>query len=344
LEHIQENLIHQQSDWMDQNFIKYHEKIFNYEKLKFHYISKISNNPLLIFESNNFSPNILNSLDNFGYIKLSESLWSCIVNWARFQIPKLGNQVSSWNKKDWNEFKYTLNQCIPWNSIMSMNWNEFHDLLIPCEPFLPEEKFDVALNHQLKKACGSSTVINSPISTQFNSTILNICHATLLTSWIDRKDDMIYRPAEIPYEFKLILRGRRDGFSPDLFHQICGKIQKTIVVFKINNSNAIFGGYNPLDWKFDRTTNDCFVFNFDDEKADFNRLGRFAIQKKSGYGPCFGDNDLSAFPDGKRSIYWKSSNINHLEIFQVVDYEVYHIVDKLRKSNSNSHALSHKKR
>ncbi|EXX73857.1 uncharacterized protein OCT59_008981 [Rhizophagus irregularis] len=93
---------------------------------------------------------------------------------------------------------------------MSMNWNEFHDLLIPCEPFLSEEKFDVALKHQLKKACGTSTVINSPISIQFNDTILNICHATLLTSWIDRKDDVIYRPTEIPYEFKLILRGRLD--------------------------------------------------------------------------------------------------------------------------------------
>lgn len=103
-----------------------------------------------------------------------------------------------------------MNQCIPWNGIMSMNWNEFHDLLIPCEPFLSEEKFDVALKHQLKKACGTSTVINSPISIQFNDTILNICHATLLTSWIDRKDDVIYRPTEIPYEFKLILRGRLD--------------------------------------------------------------------------------------------------------------------------------------
>ncbi|CAB4392092.1 unnamed protein product [Rhizophagus irregularis] len=32
LEYIQENLIQQQIDWMDQNFI--HEKIFNYESLK----------------------------------------------------------------------------------------------------------------------------------------------------------------------------------------------------------------------------------------------------------------------------------------------------------------------
>ncbi|CAG8515742.1 4574_t:CDS:2 [Funneliformis mosseae] len=349
LEHIQENLIHRQTEWMDRNFITYHEKIYNHEslqKLQIHYTSKIAYNPLSIFESpTSFSPNILTSLDYCEYIKLNESLWGFIVNWARFQIPKLGNQVSGWNKKDWNEFKYTLSQCIPWNSIMSMNWNEFHDLLIPCEPFLPADKFDVALRHQLKNACGSSTVITSPISTQFNNTILNICHATLLTSWIDRKDDIMYRPAEIPYEFRLVLRGQRDGFSPDLFHQRCGNIQKTVVVFKINNSTAIYGGYNPLDWKFDRATNDSFIFEFDNGKADFVRLGRFAIHKKSGYGPCFGDDDLLAFPDGKRSIYWKSANSSNL-VFQVVDYEVYQIVDKLRKSNftSTTHVYSHKKR
>ncbi|CAG8458351.1 798_t:CDS:2 [Acaulospora colombiana] len=221
LESIQDHLIHQQSKWMDANFITHHRTIFSHDyfkTLQVHYIDKIAYNPTCVFDNPKcFSPEILKSLDDLGCIKLNESVWSFIVNWTRSQIPRLGNQVAGWQKEDWIEFKEILASCIPWKSVFSLNWNEFNDLLIPCEPFLPLKKFEDALRYHLRKACGSSISISSPISIQFSGTIINICQATLLASWIDQRDDRPYRPAEIPYEFKLVIRGRRDGFFPGDF-------------------------------------------------------------------------------------------------------------------------------
>ncbi|CAG8641303.1 5125_t:CDS:2 [Acaulospora morrowiae] len=349
LESIQDHLIYQQTEWMDANFVTHFRTIFSHDSFKslqVHYTTKIAQNPLSIFENPKcFNPEILRSLDNSGCIKLNEAMWGFIVNWARSQIPRLGNQVSGWQREDWIEFKEILASCIPWKSVKSLNWNEFNDLLIPCEPFLPQAEFEESLKHHLIKACGSSTAISSPISIQFNGTTLNICHATLLASWIDRRGDNPYRPAEIPYEFKLVVRGRRDGFSPETFHQKCEGIPRTITVFKINNS-ALCGGYNPLDWKYGHTTSDSFVFYFDHDRADIERLNGFAIQKRQGYGPCFGE-ELIAFPDGKRAIMMKVDE--GLESLQVIDYEVFQIMDKPRRSNFASTAHdknvnTHKKR
>ncbi|RIB27302.1 hypothetical protein C2G38_2160908 [Gigaspora rosea] len=62
------------------------------------------------------------------------------------------------------------------------------------------------------------------------SLILPPQHAVEILSWINRRST-IYN-TEIPYEFKLLLRGGRDGFSPETFHRLCDNIPGTIVVFK----------------------------------------------------------------------------------------------------------------
>ncbi|CAG8736882.1 10949_t:CDS:2 [Cetraspora pellucida] len=318
LECIQKHLIEYQTEWMDSNFITYHRKIFRNEAFKTlqdYYINKISTDPTSIFYKDDiFSPETLNSLDECGCIKLDEAIWGYIVNWAKLQIPRLGSKVAGWAKKDWDEFRFALEQCIPWKSVLSLGWNEFHDLLVPCEPFLPSDKFEYALKQQLKKACGSSAMISSPISIQFNGTIINICHATLISK---------------------------------IFYQKCEGIQKTAVIFKMAKTSALYGGYNPLDWKFDRTTKDSFIFNFDEEKAEITRLNSFAIHKKTGYGPCFGTKDLLSFPDGDKTILWKTND--NSESLAVLDYEVFQVVEKPRRSmlGSTSHqsnGITHKKR
>ncbi|KAF0398166.1 kelch-like protein 17 [Gigaspora margarita] len=351
LECIQRHITQHQTEWMDRNFIEHHRKIFrndNFKTLQVYYMNKIATSPTSIFDTfDNFNPEILSSLDECGCIKLDEAIWGYIVNWAKLQIPRLGNRVSGWAKNDWDEFKLTLSQCIPWKGVLSLNWNEFHDLLVPCEPFLPSDEFEYALKQQLKKACGSSVKISSPISIQFNDTIINICHATLISSWIDHREEKPYRPVEIPYEFKLIVRGSLHGFLPDIFYERCEGVQRTVVVFKMSKTNALYGGFNPLDWKYDRTTKDSFIFNFDEDKAEITRLNTFAIHKKPGYGPCFGTKDLLSFPQGKRSILWKTND--HSDSLTVLNYEVFQIVEKPRRSNlgSTSHqsnGISHKKR
>ncbi|CAG8819145.1 6465_t:CDS:1, partial [Gigaspora rosea] len=71
-----------------------------------------------------------------------------------------------------------------------------------------------------------------------------------ISSWIDRRST-IYDTTEIPYEFKLLLRGSRDGFASEIFHKLCDNLPRTVVAVKINSTNEILAGYNPLIWKVD---------------------------------------------------------------------------------------------
>ncbi|RIB25726.1 hypothetical protein C2G38_2066762, partial [Gigaspora rosea] len=87
-----------------------------------------------------------------------------------------------------------------------------------------------------------------------SSLIITLQHAAEISSWIDRRST-IYDVTEIPYEFKLLLRGSRDGFTGEVFHRICDNIPGTVVAVKINSTNEILGGYNPLIWKISSGTN-----------------------------------------------------------------------------------------
>src|SRR5205085_6032940 len=71
----------------------------------------------------------------------------------------------------------------------------------------------------------------------------------------------------IKYSFKLLYRSSRDSLKATVFHQKCDNVNKTLVVAKIQNSEQIFGGYNPLDWSGEwecKRTTESFIFNISD--------------------------------------------------------------------------------
>src|SRR5947209_5074250 len=74
-----------------------------------------------------------------------------------------------------------------------------------------------------------------------------------------------YRPGQSSYEFKLLFRGSRDGFTTGKFHKFCDGKSRTVTVVKVKGSNEILGGYNPLAWDSSgdcSTTKDSFIFSF----------------------------------------------------------------------------------
>src|SRR6266511_656468 len=100
---------------------------------------------------------------------------------------------------------------------------------------------------------------------KFESTIIiNKKLIVLFASWIDKKSPPYSSPKEVKYEFKLLYRSSRDGLDPKIFHQKCDNINKTLVVSKVQNSNQLVGGYNPLNWNGNYThkrTTESFIFN-----------------------------------------------------------------------------------
>ncbi|GBC49106.2 hypothetical protein GLOIN_2v1492841 [Rhizophagus irregularis DAOM 181602=DAOM 197198] len=101
-------------------------------------------------------------------------------------------------------------------------------------------------------------------------TIVNLNIISIISRWIDNKVDFNNKCSylgelHLPYKFELLLRGNRDGFDPNKFHELCDNKSNTVTFIKIKGTGEILGGYNLLTWKSPR--------------------GNY-------YGPSFGDPDL----------------------------------------------------
>jgi|SRR6266498_3596397 len=114
----------------------------------------------------------------------------------------------------------------------------------------------------------------------------------------------------------------------------------TIVVVKIQNSEQIVGGYNPLVWDSSnqwKSTGDSFIFSFVNRtnlqtaKVGYSNGDQYSIGCYLNYGPLFGGGHDLRFhpPEG----CWKSNphsypNIDIPNQFNVDDYEVFQVIKK----------------
>ncbi|GBC01810.1 hypothetical protein RclHR1_04340007 [Rhizophagus clarus] len=112
-----------------------------------------------------------------------------------------------------------------------------------------------------------------------DSQIVNLNIVSLISRWIDKIDIKskfaFARELYLPYKFKLLLRGSRDGFTPKKFHELCDNIFHTVTFIKVKGTEEIIEGYNPLVWKSLNDeygeTKDCFIFSFK-SKSNFKDL------------------------------------------------------------------------
>ncbi|CAG8449787.1 10088_t:CDS:1, partial [Scutellospora calospora] len=176
-----------------------------------------------------------------------------------------------------------------------------------------------------------------------SSSIITFQHVAEISSWIDRRST-IYDTTELPYEFKLLLRGSMDGFEGETFHRLCDNIPGTVVIVKINKTNEILGGYNPLIWKVSSNwtsygeTADSFVFSLKNGNLNESILSRVSDQSRAiGYGnisegPSFSFNDLGMTQTNQKIKAWyciKDSYNKPIRneggYFYVDEYEVFQI-------------------
>ncbi|UZO17155.1 uncharacterized protein OCT59_008516 [Rhizophagus irregularis] len=149
-------------------------------------------------------------------------------------------------------------------------------------------------------------------SKSIDSRIITFQHTELISKWIDRLENT--DEMKNLYEFKLIFRGTRDGFSASKFHEVCDYKSHTISIVKVKDSNEILGGYNPIIWKSD------------DEK--------YAIYNYPNFGPVFGAGELNLFirmfigksnrGSVREPIYYES--IREIALFSVEEFEVFQIM------------------
>ena len=213
--------------------------------------------------------------------------WDHVLKWGLAQNPELPDDPTSFSKENFNTLKNTLRPCIPYIKFYNLTSSEFSDKVLPYKKILPKELYEDLLKYFLNS--NSYSIKKSEVRENeyylknIDSEIIISQHAELISKWIDKVDvnsnastslfsKLINNGTEDTtcksnslYEFKLLLRGSCDGFTPEKFHEICDNQSHTVIVTKVKDSNEILGGYNPVAWKSDgkfSITKDSFIFSF----------------------------------------------------------------------------------
>ncbi|RIB08205.1 kinase-like domain-containing protein [Gigaspora rosea] len=170
--------------------------------------------------------------------------------------------------------------------------------------------------------------------------LLTAAHSAEIASWIDNKS-IIYNVNNIPYEFKLIFKGSKDGFSVSDFHKLCDNKSMTVLVIKVSGSDEILGGFNPLEWKSVSNkyakTDKSFIFSFKNNKSILSRVKNEnkAIYYDNDFGPSFGgSNDLFLVRNLIIRNKWSCKHKNYSKAirdsegyFKVDEFEVFEICE-----------------
>ena len=200
---------------------------------------------------------------------------------------------------------------------------------------LRDDLFKFFLNPGNKPDRSRPRGVNKIIS-NIDSKIISNKHVELISKWIKTADTS--EKSSNSYEFKLLLRGSHDGFTPEKFHEICDKQACTVSIIKVKHSDEILGGYNPIEWKSDCSygiTKDSFIFSFKNEEdiGDYilSRVNneKHAINNWFDHGPSFG-SDLSTFSSGGYYKKWDyEKRVRETDgKFPVEDYETFQIIQK----------------
>ncbi|GBC06509.1 hypothetical protein RclHR1_06890013 [Rhizophagus clarus] len=270
--HLQTFLIENKKNWMKQNFNLIYQTSFendSFLKLQDFCKEMMSKEPEKIFNSidfNSISEKCMISLiQHENSQKNTIQVWEHILKWGIAQNPELPSDPLNYSKDDFNTLKDTLQHCIPYIKFYNLTSKEFVEKVYPYKKIIPKELREKLIKdfiYQPNKR-PEQNIIKEISSKSVDSKIITYQHTVLISKWIDRLE--ITDEIKNPYEFKLILRGSRDGFSSNKFHKICDNQSHTILIIKVKDSTEILGGYNPIIWKSDNSwgaTKDSFIFSF----------------------------------------------------------------------------------
>ncbi|GBB89308.1 hypothetical protein RclHR1_00160024 [Rhizophagus clarus] len=317
--------------------------IYQYESLttlKDHFLKVICQEPDIILGINHISripAHILESILVREDLALNEiDAWDKLITWAHEQQPTVNKDPSKWTSDEAALMQRTVSRFIPLIRFQDINTAEYYQKIYPYQGLLPERlSQDIWQFHYAADMKPLGTLQSRSFCT-IDSILIKTNHLALFSSWIADADVIL---TKIPYKFNLILRGSRDGFNANTFHEKCDDKGATIIVAKIKGSNRIIGGYNPLDWNGngDKTTSESFIYTFGNQNIiTTGRIGRvlqpeYAVRCYSNYGPLFGSynlgsNDIMMTEHGEWSSVTNSyPNLNIPRNFEIDDYEVFQV-------------------
>ncbi|UZO02535.1 uncharacterized protein OCT59_021015 [Rhizophagus irregularis] len=357
---LQSFLINSNVNWMEQNFNLVFKTSFendSFPELQKYCVKLLSKNPDKTFKLLNLSSiseKYLISLIRHENFKISVvKIWKHIIKWGISRNSEIPSDITKFSKEDFNVLKDTLKDCVSFIKFTNLSPKEFLDNVLPYREVLPEELYIDLLKYFLNNDYKPTDFkrIKRYCLNNFDSKIITIKHIELISKWIDKLE--ITDRMKNLYEFNLILRGSRDGFTSENFHEICDNKFRTITVIKVKDSKEILGGYNPIEWKTEFCfghSKDSFIFSFinkDDYILSRVQNEKQAINYYSRYGPSFGNGDLVIYGGYEHSFenyanYCKKLSYEKqirqsADKFSIEDYEVFQI--KKFSFNDNIHEI-----
>ncbi|RIB21069.1 hypothetical protein C2G38_2034689 [Gigaspora rosea] len=352
LDFIQDHLIETKSDWLHSYILKVYQATLSHDScsnLREFILATISSDPELLFKSPDFlkidESLILPILKRDDLDMAEDEVWDQVIKWGMAQInPNLRfTNIHDWSTEEFSALASTLSECLPLIRFFQMSGSDLYDKVWPFRAILPPELEDDIVRCHLKVGSKPTFGTNAP---RGNSVLIAHQQLSKIADWIDKNDLNITTSigTDIPYKFKLLIRGSRDGFDSQTFHQRCDNQGPTFVVMKVAASSEIIGGYNPIRWQTGSghlETRDSFLFSFGNrnriEDAKISRVSRYnyaITMKDESYGPCFGDKDLWMQGDFSQPDSCSSKEddyetwITKHRKFSVSEYEVFKIIKK----------------
>ena len=145
-------------------------------------------------------------------------------------------------------------------------------------------------------------------------------------------------------EYRLLFKGKRDGFGSKDFHSKCDNESYTVSFVKSKEGRR-FGGFTDVEWdqsnSYKKGSNG-FIFSLDNNEIYYNEDSNYNIYCHSNYGPTFGgglfgghdfvisdncDKNNESYDDSGYSYDTKGKEyaLAGTYKFYVEDYEVYKI-------------------
>ncbi|RIB18891.1 hypothetical protein C2G38_1311674 [Gigaspora rosea] len=232
-ESVQKYLIKKFSPWLRSNLVTSLNVICHhnhFHKLYNHVLNFTFRNPYSLFDSDDFP-----LLNEVAMICLLESddleleeiqIWNYLIKWgvSKFlDIKDWSNEnISNWSDDHFKALKETISRCIPLIRY-------YH---------IPKRY----INKQIKRYhLDSNTFIKYITPPRRCSRLITNENKAIISSWIDHKDKDYYTYITDPYKFRLLLRGSRDGFDINTFHNLCDFQGPTIVIFRTTQGKLIGG-------------------------------------------------------------------------------------------------------
>ncbi|GBC02118.1 hypothetical protein RclHR1_04460008 [Rhizophagus clarus] len=362
VDYIQEYLINNKSIWMKQHFELIHRTSFqsNYllelQQFCTNFMVQFPKKTFKSLDFNMISEKSLVSLIKRDDLQMKEiEIWEHVLKWGLAQNSNLVEDPDTWLDDGLKSMKITLQNCLPSIRFYNLSSKEFLHKVRPYKKLLNQQLYKDLLNSYMDPDVKPNDNIlpsrNLKIDGIIDSTIVNLNIVSLISRWIDKVDVNInfaqFRELYLPYKFRLLLRGSRDGFTPKRFHELCDDKPCTITFIKIKGTGEIIGGYNPTVWLASGgwgKIKDSFIFSFRNKQEfykdpilskvkDFNYALNRLLER---HGPFFG-GDILIYSENSRTNYstsycqqtfYEKKIRNTKNNFSMEDYEVYQLINR----------------